>query len=125
MMFLPRLLFQSPKEVAIHQKAITEGFTEIKGWIKTMLVFGGGTILFGFGSLAYKVMVYDVDAKKEMMAHTTRVVHESEEKLGTRFGSRLDNFEKQTQAQIENVKLETKLEIDKVAHLVELYTKKR
>ncbi|CAZ83628.1 unnamed protein product [Tuber melanosporum] len=125
MMFLPRLLFQSPKEVAIHRKAITDGFTEIKGWIKTMMVFGGGTIFFGFGSLAYKVMVYDVDAKKEMMAHTARVVHESEERLQTRFGSPLDNFEQKTQAQIENLKLETKSEIDKLGHLVELSTKKR
>jgi len=90
-----------------------------------MMVFGGGTIFFGFGSLAYKVMVYDVDAKKEMMAHTARVVHESEERLQTRFGSPLDNFEQKTQAQIENLKLETKSEIDKLGHLVELSTKKR
>ncbi|CUS10970.1 unnamed protein product, partial [Tuber aestivum] len=122
------------KEVAIHRKAITDGFMEIKGWIEMMMVFGGGTIFFGFGSLAYKVMVYDVDAKKEMMAHTARVVHdrlvnntihESEEKLQTRFGSRVDNFEQKTRAQIKNLKLETKSEIDKLGHLVELSTKKR
>ncbi|KAG0632760.1 hypothetical protein HOY80DRAFT_897577 [Tuber brumale] len=124
LMIWARLLFQ----IAIHQKAITDGFTEIKGWIKTMILFGGGTIFFGFGSLvlAYEVMVYDVAANKEMMAHIVRVVHESEEKLQTRFDSRLDNFEQKIQSQIDNFEQKTQSQtIDKLGHLVELSTKKR
>ncbi|KAG0129452.1 hypothetical protein HOY82DRAFT_610689 [Tuber indicum] len=108
-------------EVSIHQKAITDGFAEIKGWVKMMVGMGGGTIIFGFGSLAYKVMVYDVAAKEEMMAHTERVVRASEEKTQ----ARIESLERGTQAQTENLKLWTTSEINKLGHLLDLSSKKR
>ncbi|CUS15813.1 unnamed protein product [Tuber aestivum] len=42
-------------EVAIHRKAINNGFARIEGWVKMMVGIGGGTIVFGFGSVSSPV----------------------------------------------------------------------
>ncbi|KAG0128263.1 hypothetical protein HOY82DRAFT_592913 [Tuber indicum] len=108
-------------EIAIHRKAINDGFAEIKGWVKMLVGFAGGTLVFGFGSLGYKVMVYDVNTNKEMIAPIEKVVRESEQKTG----ARLNHIEQKTHGQIESFQLWTKSEIGNLGRLVELFTKKR
>ncbi|KAG0636078.1 hypothetical protein HOY80DRAFT_891993 [Tuber brumale] len=98
------MLTDTKKEVAIHRKAINDGFSRIESWIKLMIGIGGGTI-FSFGLLAYEVMIYDVAANKDMVTHIERVVARSEQKM---------------EAQMESLKLSTKSEMDNLKCLVEL-----
>ncbi|RPA90019.1 hypothetical protein L873DRAFT_1821885 [Choiromyces venosus 120613-1] len=90
-------------ELAIRAKTIDNGFDRIEAWIKLMVTFGGGTILFGFGTLAYKVMVYDIATNKEMKAHIER----------TRTEDKLENLMLSTKSKLDNLRLSMELAIRK------------
>ncbi|RPA90711.1 hypothetical protein L873DRAFT_1820638 [Choiromyces venosus 120613-1] len=85
-----------------------------------MITFGGGTVICGFGSVSYKVMVYDIAAAGRMKAYIDHVIAGSEHKTQLRF----DKFEQTTTAKLENLKLWTKSEFDSLQHLIELAVQK-
>ncbi|PWW77703.1 hypothetical protein C7212DRAFT_177482, partial [Tuber magnatum] len=100
-------------ELAIRGKTINNGLDRIETWIKLMITFSGGTVLFGFGTasslLAYKVMVYDLAADNEMKNHIARIIAGSEHR---------------TEGRLENLKLSTKSELDNLKLSMELATRK-
>ncbi|KAG0634203.1 hypothetical protein HOY80DRAFT_1100113 [Tuber brumale] len=95
-------------ELAIRCKTINSGLNRIETWMKLMITFGGGTVLFGFGSLAYKVMVYDIAAAEKMEDRVERIIERT-----------MAAFEQRTESKLESLRLSTKSEMDNLKRLLE------
>ncbi|PWW75100.1 hypothetical protein C7212DRAFT_206386, partial [Tuber magnatum] len=80
----------------------------IESWMKLIISFGGGTVIFGFGSLAYKVMVYDIAAAKKMEDHVERIIERT-----------VAASEQRTESKLESLRLTTKSELDSLNLLLE------
>lgn len=96
----------------ISKDLFTDGFNRIKAWIKTVVIFGGGTVLLGLGAVRspadsgfpsysthiYKVMVHNVATNKEMKTHIKHVVEKA-----------IPTSEQKTEAKLDNLKLSIEL----------------
>ncbi|PWW72137.1 hypothetical protein C7212DRAFT_287254 [Tuber magnatum] len=96
-------------ELTILTKTINNGLGRIESWIKLMATFGSGTVLFGFGTLAYKVIVYDITANKEMRDHIERTTAASERRIE----EKLENLKLSTKSELDNLRLSMELNIRK------------